>query len=746
MSAHETLAIQPARATRRTASALLLTHVAYRLGSPDFLLPAGLFLFAFFLRELGVHGWLPYVGHPDEPKLIDSATHIVKTGNLNPNLYIWPSLYIYVEAVVIHIQTLWGTWRGAYQGPQSLPDTTHIFTLAPGVYTWARTFTAIVGASTAALLYVVGRQMFDGNRRIGVIAAMLVSVSPLHLQESQFAITDVPLGFMGLMVLWASSWLSRTHYRESQGEKWDPLLWRSILAGLLVGVATGTKYNGAYLLVVPLIAWLTVWRKSRMGPQREKQPLITRRHAILLAAIPLAAAAGFLLCEPYLILDWTDWYNGFTFQIRAYLPADNLSEMWASFTRQLSDFATSDASLLSAAALGTAFMLVNPMARRRAWLLVIFPLLYLLAMSRFSLTYVRNMIVAMPFLALIAGFVIDMVVVQLVTMARGFGASVPMAQSRRVWGAARWALVVAALLFVAWEPLRISWAYTVGMSEPDSRTLAWNWVQAKLREGDRVAAELHPWQVQDWPDVLPFDVENPGSQEQLTTRPPQWYAAHGYGYVVLNGDLIDRNRDPVNWPLYKSLHEVAHFAGDKEGGKGPIISILETGSKGTPIMNKTSIQVGDFAELRGYDLAPLTSTKVLLDPAAPSSGGDYRAGQAIGLNLYYQALRDGTPSDPNWQVWIHLVDEATNSTPAQIDVAPLAGLLRGYPGIEQIQHPVAKWHKGEWVAGVYNVSLPAGLAPGTYRLEMGMWVPPNGPNATISSGASIVLGEIKIVK
>ncbi len=105
--------------------------------------------------------------------------------------------------------------------------------------------------------------MFDSNRRIGVIAALLVAVSPLHLQESQFAITDVPLGFMGLMVLWASNWLSRTRYLESQGEKWDPLLWRSILAGLLVGVATGTKYNGAYLLVVPLIAWLIVWRKSR---------------------------------------------------------------------------------------------------------------------------------------------------------------------------------------------------------------------------------------------------------------------------------------------------------------------------------------------------------------------------------------------------------------------------------------------------------------------------------------------------
>jgi hypothetical protein len=282
------------------------------------------------------------------------------------------------------------------------------------------------------------------------------------------------------------------------------------------------------------------------------------------------------------------------------------------------------------------------------------------------------------------------------------------------------------------------------MSDPDSRTLAWNWMQDHMRQGDRFAAELHPWQVQDWPDVLPFDVENPGDQHQLTTRPPDWYASHGYTYVVLNGDLIDKDRDADYWPLYQKLHEVAHFPGDKEGGKGPTISIRETGSSGTPMMNKTSIKVEDFAELQGYDLAPLTSTNVLLDPVLPPPSRDYHAGQAIGLNLYYQALRDGKATDPGWQAWIHLVDPATNSTVSQVDIAPLTGMLRSYPNIEQIQHPVAQWHEGEWLAGTYNLSLPANLAPGTYRLETGMWVPPGGPSANTSSGGSIVLGEITV--
>ena len=60
-------------------------------------------------------------------------------------------------------------------------------------------------------------------------------------------------------------------------------------------------------------------------------------------------------------------------------------------------------------------------------------------------------------------------------------------------------------------------------------------------------------------------------------------------------------------------------------------------------------------------------------------------------------------------MWIHLVDPATNATVAQIDVVPLTGLLRGYPGVQQIQHPVTQWHQGEWVAGTYNLALPATL-------------------------------------
>jgi hypothetical protein len=778
-----------------------------RLFTPDALAVALLFAFALALRVYGVGGSLPYVGHPDEPKLIDSAIHIVKSGDLNPHLYIWPSLYIYIAALVVKAHLLWGVLRGYYTGPQSLPDVTHIFSLAPGVYVWARTLTAVVGAATVALLYVVGREMFNGSRRVGVVAALALAVSPLHIEYSHYALTDVPLGLMGLLVLWASYNLSRTRIGEGDGRVYDALFWRSTLCGLLVGLAAGTKYNGIYLGLVPAVALLMAFsrgmrepaesaarpaagakrRRSRgmsEAPERseddqglptplapdprsltpEKRLSPARRVRLAFSGMALAVVGGFLLAEPYALLDFPSFSQGFSFQVGAYLPAQDLGQVWDSVQSHVSALSVSDGYFFMPAALGALVLLFNPPVRNRAWLLILFPVFYVLAMSRFYLTYVRNLIVTLPFLAVMSGYALDLAAMQVTTMARGW---VRIA-NRHVWGAVRWGLVGLALVYVLAEPLRVSVNYVLYMADPESRNLAWSWMQQQMRQGARFAAELHPWQVQDWPDVLAYDVENPDTLNPLTARPPDWFANHGYRYVVLNSNYKDSLRDPAMLALYRQLTLVKEFAGDKQGGKGPTISVYSTEAAGSQtadgadpgfMMKKSGARLEDFAVLAGFDLAPLTSANMLLDPppsvpsmAKPPVAATFKPGEAAGLNLYYHALRDGKKTDPNWQVWVHLVDPASGKTVAQVDVQPLTGRLKAYPGISQQPHPVSQWHQGELLAGIYNFNLPPDLKAGTYRLDTGMWIPPNGPGAGITYNPPdanlprdhVVLGEITV--
>src|SRR5881397_704904 len=114
--------------------------------SADWIIAAILFLLAAGLRVWGVHWSLPYVIHADEPGIVDAAVRIVKSGNLNPHWFNYPSLVIYLQAAIDKLNLLWGTWRGYYAGPESLPDHNYLFALAPDLYQWGRTGAAVIGA------------------------------------------------------------------------------------------------------------------------------------------------------------------------------------------------------------------------------------------------------------------------------------------------------------------------------------------------------------------------------------------------------------------------------------------------------------------------------------------------------------------------------------------------------------------------------------------------------------------------
>lgn len=726
--------------------------VGSRLGGIDALLFVALFLFAFLLRAWGAEGSLPYVGHPDEPHIVDAATRIVRTGDLNPRMFIYPSLYVYVEAAVVKAHEVWGTWRGYYAGPGSLPDGSQLFASAPGIYAWVRVLTAVVGALCVAMLYVIGRALFGGSRRAGFAAAMLLAVSTLHVAYSHFGLTDVPLTLMGLLTLWAAYRLSKIKVEEEgDGRR---LLWASLVGGALVGMTTATKFNGLAVGAVVAAAWAMQWWSNRAGRERHGKETVGPAIASL-ACVGLGAIGGFLLGEPYALLDWNAFYGGFMQQYGWQDPVSGLGEMWRPIGVYLGFLMSGNGLLFWPAVVGGVLLLANREHEKRkvGVLLLVLPAAYMVLLGRFAVARERNLLIMLPYLALMAGYAVDAVA--------GWGAKrVERLRERggvsagRVGELARWGLTAGAVALLAMPPLGSSVFYSGYQAKPDTRNLAWAWMQERMGEGWRFAAELHPWQTEDWPDVLAFDVENPTAATPLTTRPPEWYAERGYGYVVLSSNYKDAWRDPALWEEYKRLEVVKEFVGDEGGERGPRIVVAATGAEegGEPAgMEKVGATFQDFGVLVGYEMVPVANRLVMAEPDRGGQDGEqvFTAGQAVGLNLYFRALREGTGADLDWYVWIHLVDPATGGTVAELNVAPLAGQLKNYPEVVQEPHPVARWHRGEMVAGVYNFDLPAGLPQGTYRLEMGMWVPPGGPGASVvgedgGQADRVVLGQIEV--
>lgn len=107
--------------------------------------------------------------------------------------------------------------------------------------------------------------------------------------------------------------------------------------------------------------------------------------------------------------------------------------------------------------------------------------------------------------------------------------------------------------------------------------------------------------------------------------------------------------------------------------------------------HEVGIPLGDQAELLGYDLDP--------------SDGQLR------VTLYWRATAE---MESSYTVFVHLLGPE-GGVVAQHDGIPAGG---GYP--------TPLWMEGEVVADPHILDLPAGLPPGSYTLEVGMYIQETG--------------------
>jgi 4-amino-4-deoxy-L-arabinose transferase-like glycosyltransferase len=104
----------------------------------------------------------------------------------------------------------------------------------------ARATTATLGVIGVRATYRLGRIAY--GRTVGLLAAGVLAVNFSHVRESHFATTDIP---MTLLLTLAFTTLV--------GLVNDGRMRRHVSAGLLIGLATSTKYTAAAALI-PLIA------------------------------------------------------------------------------------------------------------------------------------------------------------------------------------------------------------------------------------------------------------------------------------------------------------------------------------------------------------------------------------------------------------------------------------------------------------------------------------------------------------
>ncbi|HZR81451.1 MAG TPA: glycosyltransferase family 39 protein [Candidatus Binatia bacterium] len=239
------------------------------------------------LRLAGIGFGLPDRFRPDEQYLVERAWGLGGEAGWNPRFAGYPAGQIYAIFGAAHAARAvgHGDWDPAREDGRST------------WYLTGRLCTAALGIATIALAaWLAAAMAADAAGRAGAaaawaasLAALLTAGAFLHVRDSHFATTDVPVGFWSVAALLSlARVLERARWRDS------------IASGALVGLATATKYPAATLLVPVAVAHFA---SARGGAHAGSARGCFRGRALRLAGALAASAIAFAATTPYVLLD-----------------------------------------------------------------------------------------------------------------------------------------------------------------------------------------------------------------------------------------------------------------------------------------------------------------------------------------------------------------------------------------------------------------------------------------------------------
>lgn len=467
-------------------------------------------LIAFSLRLWGISYDLPYIYHPDEPLSIAISEHIFKTGDLNPHWFEYPSLYFYIHSLVYIPYYLLLKFYGVFQTRTDIitPITLVMgstYAPMPGLVLVGRILTVICGVATAGLTFAIGKRL-TGNAAAGLLASLMVAVSPSNVSNSRFITPDTIVVFFATVTFLAAILV----YQEGRTRYY-------LIAGLAAGLTASTKYNGALILVSLLAA-----HYFRRGERRK-----------LYLGLILCGLA-FLGTTPFALVDWRLFLRGAGYQALHY--ATGHAGMEGEAFKWYLDNLWHTVALISILALVE--ILRGLFGRRKEiMLLAIFPLVYFGFIARMAVRNDRTFLPITPFLFVLAASFL----VHLHNQAKEVGAPA----RRKASMLAIACLSVAALV----QPVDRTITAAARLMVVNSRETARVWISDNLSGGTKIALESYS------PFLQPTRFAVQGF-ESMIDHGPEWYVANGFEYLVFSQDMYGRfYREPAKYSAEVSRYD-----------------------------------------------------------------------------------------------------------------------------------------------------------------------------------------------
>ncbi len=358
---------------------------------PGSLALAAILALAAAVRFWGLDFGLPHTqARPDETQIIE-VTRKLLSGDLKPNFFDYPWLYMWVSTGLYLCYSFVGILAGWFS---SVADF-----VASWPYAWEpyflinRALSATLGSVTVLAVYGVGRRLWD--QRTALVAAFFMALAFIHVRDSHFGSTDT---MMTLLIVLSTMWLVDGHLTGSR---------RSfVLAGIMGGLATATKYNAGVIMFPVLVSQVVQVVESRRRDRGRSGGQARWAFDGRMFWFGLPCAAAFMIGVPFLIFDYADFRAAMVLLDESMrggtgTVSSTLGNGWLHHLRY-SLYGGVGAPLLIASVVGAIWMV-----RRRtglALVLLAFPVIYFVVIGSVRNLFFRYAIPIVPFLCLLGAW------------------------------------------------------------------------------------------------------------------------------------------------------------------------------------------------------------------------------------------------------------------------------------------------------------------------------------------------------
>ena len=409
------------------------------------------------LIALTIHLWgtgfgLPHAFHPDEPKAMVYVKYCWD-GNFSPYPLKWDPLYGTYTFILFFSQKIFFWFIKLLGYHPFLDHYKEFFNSSDLIFLLGRMITAIIGALTVGLSFLIGNKLF--NKRTGITAALFLTFSMSHIASSHFIKPDIPVTFLIALTVLFSIFI----YEKGK-------LWAYLLCGLCVGLAVATKINGCAVFISGLVAHLLYCRKNNYS---WKTTLLNRNIFIFCLAIPLGVFIG---C-PYLFLDWKGFMKLFNWyladQARGRGPI-YFRFGWLHFIRNIN----SGIGLFLAIPGYCGILYASIRHKPKHLLLISFPLLYFVISGKSTFVAQRYTILVLPFIAIAGAFFLNTITDALF--------------KKRLLNKLFYPIISIALLI---SPIQQTLTESYLLWAKGTRTIAERWLQDNIPPGSTIAVESY---------------------------------------------------------------------------------------------------------------------------------------------------------------------------------------------------------------------------------------------------------------